>query len=122
MEPDVSTATKPPLTPRGGPLVTRASTKTHQGLASAVKGVRANAGRTHDRAMTPREPNQPVGDDEEEDVIEHVAHDVRDEIRQGHVVEDVRHVLDERLHDAGVDLRPERLDDLAEEIENDVST
>jgi hypothetical protein len=73
--------------------------------------------------MTAREPDLPaVGDDDEEDVVEHVVEDVRDEIRHGHVTDDVSHVLEERLHEAGVDLRPERVDDLAEDIENDVST
>jgi hypothetical protein len=46
---------------------------------------------------------------------------VRDEIRHGHVEDDVTHVLEVRLHEAGVDLRPEMIDDLAKEIENDVS-
>ena len=53
--------------------------------------------------------------------VEQVVLDVRDEIRQGHVEDDVTHVLEDRLHEAGVDLRPETIDELAEDIENDVS-
>lgn len=66
--------------------------------------------------------SRPASGEDEEDVVEHVVDDVSDEIRHGHVADDVSHVLEERLHDAGVELRPERVDDLAEHIENDVST
>jgi len=62
----------------------------------------------------------PVAD--ETDAVERVVDEVRDEIRHGHVEDDVSHVLEERLHEVGVDLRPEKIDDLAEDIENDVST
>lgn len=72
--------------------------------------------------MTASDQSQPVSGEDEQDVVEHVVDDVRDEIRQGHVADDVSHVLEERLHDAGVELRPERVDDLAEDIETDVST
>ncbi len=72
--------------------------------------------------MTAHEHSQPVGGEDEEDLIEHVVDDVRDEILHGQVADDVSHVLEERLHEVGVDLRPERVDDLAEDIENDVST
>jgi hypothetical protein len=58
---------------------------------------------------------------DDEEIVEEVVEDVRDEIRHGQVTDDVSHVLDERLHEVGVDLRPERVDDLAEDIENDVS-
>lgn len=66
-------------------------------------------------------PNEPPTIDEAE-VVEHIADDVRDDIRHGQVEEDVTHVLEERLEEAGVALRPEAIDDLAEDIENDVST
>jgi molybdopterin-biosynthesis enzyme MoeA-like protein len=72
--------------------------------------------------MTAHEHSQPVSGEDEEDLIEHVVGDVRDEILHGQVADDVSHVLEERLHEVGVDLRPERVDDLAEDIENDVST
>lgn len=66
--------------------------------------------------------SEQVSGEDEEEVVEHVVEDVRDEIRHGHVADDVSHVLEQRLHDVGVELRPERLDDLAEDIETDVST
>ena len=47
---------------------------------------------------------------------------MRDDIRQGRIDDDVTHVLEERLDEQGVHLRPEVVDDLAEEIENDVSS
>ena len=56
------------------------------------------------------------------DTPESIAEDVRDEIRLGHVQDDVSHVLEERFEEAGIDLRPEEVDDLAEEIERDVSS
>ena len=56
------------------------------------------------------------------ETAEGIADDVRDEIRLGHVQDDVSHVLEERFADAGIDLRPEAVDDLAEEIEKDVSS
>jgi len=71
--------------------------------------------------MTAREPGGIPGGDDETDAIEQVVEDVRDEIRHGHVEDDVSHVLEDRLHEAGVDLRPEIIDDLAEDIENDAS-
>ena len=58
----------------------------------------------------------------QEETVEEIAEDVRSEIRLGHVEDDVTHVLEERLDEAGVHLRPEKVDDLAEDIENDVST
>lgn len=65
-----------------------------------------------------------AGDPEEnqEETVEAIAEDVRSEIRLGHIEDDVTHVLEERLDEAGVHLRPEKVDDLAEDIENDVST
>jgi hypothetical protein len=70
---------------------------------------------------TDANPDEPPVIDEAE-VVEHIADDVRDEIRHGQVEEDVTHVLEERLDEAGVTLRPEAIDDLAEDIETDVST
>jgi hypothetical protein len=66
----------------------------------------------------------PFDDDsvEEVETAESIAEDVRDEIRLGHVQDDVSHVLEERFEEAGIDLRPEEVDDLAEEIEKDVSS
>ncbi|MER7795887.1 hypothetical protein [Microbacterium sp. NPDC096154] len=72
--------------------------------------------------MTADEHSQPVSGEDEDDLIEHVVDDVHDEILRGHIADDVSHVLGERLHEVGVELRPERVDDLAEDIENDVST
>ncbi|TLM81792.1 hypothetical protein [Pseudarthrobacter sp. NamE5] len=56
------------------------------------------------------------------ETAESIAEDVKDEIRLGHVQDDVSHVLEERFEDAGIDLRPEAVDELAEEIERDVSS
>ena len=53
---------------------------------------------------------------------EGIADEIRDEIRLGHVEDDVSHVLEERFGEAGISLRPEAVDDLAEEIEKDAST
>ena len=55
--------------------------------------------------------------------VEEIADEIRDDIRLGHVVDDdVSHVLEERLEGAGIDMRPEDVDELAEEIERDAST
>jgi hypothetical protein len=69
----------------------------------------------------------PFDDDNMEEVdavetAESIAEDVKDEIRLGHVQDDVSHVLEERFDEAGINLRPEAVDDLAEEIERDVSS
>jgi hypothetical protein len=69
----------------------------------------------------------PFDDDSGEEVdavetAESIAEDVKDEIRLGHVQDDVSHVLEERFDEAGINLRPEAVDDLAEEIERDVSS
>ncbi len=53
---------------------------------------------------------------------ESIAEEIRDEIRLGHVQDDVSHVLEERLEEEGIDMRPEDVDELAEEIERDAST
>ena len=54
--------------------------------------------------------------------VEDIAEEVRDEIRLGHVEDDVSHVLRERLDGAGISMRPEDVDSLAEDIERDVSS
>lgn len=53
---------------------------------------------------------------------ESIADEIRHEIHLGHVQDDVSHVLEKRFQKAGIDLRPEEVDDLAEEIERDAST
>jgi len=55
------------------------------------------------------------------DAVEKIAEDVREDIRLGHVEDDVSHVLKERLDEAGVRVSPAAVDDLAEDIENDAS-
>jgi uncharacterized protein (DUF2267 family) len=65
---------------------------------------------------------QPVPDSvDPTEAVEQVAEEVRDEIRHGQIEDDVSHVLEERLDEVGVHLRPEVVDDLADEIENDAS-
>jgi hypothetical protein len=56
------------------------------------------------------------------ETVESIAEDVRDDIRLGHVEDDVTHVLEDRLDEAGISMRPEDVDDLAEEIEKDASS
>ena len=60
-------------------------------------------------------------DNDDQAAVEQVLEEVRDDIRHGQVDDDTSHVLEERLAESGVELRPEAVDDLAEEIENDVS-
>jgi hypothetical protein len=72
-------------------------------------------------------PDAPSDDDGAEDIShtetpESIAEEVKDEIRLGHVQDDVSHVLEERFEEEGIDMRPEEVDELAEEIERDVST
>ncbi len=69
----------------------------------------------------------PAGAPSGDDAVEEVdgvatAESIADEIRLGHVEDDVSHVLEERFDEAGISLRPEAVDDLAEEIEKDAST
>jgi hypothetical protein len=76
---------------------------------------------------SPESADAPFDDDSVEEVdgvetAESIAEEVRDEIRLGHVEDDVSHVLEERFDEAGIELRPEAVDDLAEEIEKDVSS
>jgi hypothetical protein len=79
-----------------------------------------------DEADTGTEPDAGTGSGGEvrksPETVEHIAEEVRDEIRLGHVEDDVSHVLEERLDEAGIEMRPEDVDDLAEEIERDAST
>lgn len=63
-----------------------------------------------------------AGDAESPDTVEDIAGEVRDEIRLGHVDDEVSHVLEERLDDAGISMRPEDVDGLAEDIERDASS
>ncbi|NJC21360.1 hypothetical protein BJ994_000436 [Arthrobacter pigmenti] len=70
----------------------------------------------------PETVNDDISQADEEATVNDVAEDVRAEIRLGHVEDDVAHVLEERLDEAGVHLRPEKVDDMADEIENDVSS
>jgi hypothetical protein len=74
---------------------------------------RAAAATADDTAMPAVEPD--------EDEVGRIVDEVEDDIRHGHVEDDVSHVLEERLGEAGVRLRPETVDDIAEDIENDVS-
>lgn len=53
--------------------------------------------------------------------IDDIAEEVRDDIHLGHIEDDVAHVLEERLKAAGIVVRPEEIDTLADEIENDSS-
>lgn len=69
-----------------------------------------------------QEPSSADPVETQEETVQEIAEDVRSEIRLGHVEDDVTHVLEERLDEAGVHLRPEAVDDLAEDIENDVSS
>ena len=77
-----------------------------------------------DSADTAGAPSDDAGMDEVDAVetAESIADEVRDEIRLGHVQDDVSHVLEERFDEAGIKLRPEAVDELAEEIERDAST
>jgi hypothetical protein len=63
---------------------------------------------------------RPDADDEQ--LVEEIAEDVRHDILLGHVEDDVSHVLEERLEEVGLKLPAEDLDELADEIENDVSS
>jgi hypothetical protein len=56
------------------------------------------------------------------ETVERIADDLRDDVRLGHVQDDVSHVLEQRLEEAGIEMRPEDVDDLAEEIEKDASS
>ncbi|MFF1255189.1 hypothetical protein ACFVYC_22180 [Pseudarthrobacter sp. NPDC058329] len=75
-----------------------------------------------DTTGAPFDDDESVGEVDGVETAESIAEDVKDEIRLGHVEDDVSHVLEERFDEAGIDLRPEAVDDLAEEIERDVSS
>jgi molybdopterin-biosynthesis enzyme MoeA-like protein len=66
------------------------------------------------------EPNA-LSEDDDTAAVEQVVEEVRDDIRHGQIEDDTSHVLEQRLAESGVELRPETVDDLAEDIENDVS-
>jgi hypothetical protein len=59
---------------------------------------------------------------DDEELIEDIADDVRTDILLGHVEDDVSNVLEERLEEVGLHVPPEEIDELADEIENDVSS
>lgn len=73
-------------------------------------------------ADVPAETSTPEAGAESPETVDGIAEEVRDEIRLGHVEDDVSHVLKERLDGAGISMRPEDVDDLAEDIERDVSS
>lgn len=75
-----------------------------------------------DTSSAPFDDDETVEDTAHTETPESIADEVRDEIRLGHVQDDVSHVLEERFDEAGINLRPEAVDDLAEEIEKDAST
>jgi hypothetical protein len=52
--------------------------------------------------------------------IEQIAEEVLEDIRLG-LIDDVASALEKRLAAAGVELRPEAIDNLAEDIENEAS-
>jgi hypothetical protein len=66
--------------------------------------------------------NESIPESSHVETPETIAGEIRDEIRLGHVQDDVSHVLEERLEEEGIDMRPEDVDELAEEIERDAST
>lgn len=56
-----------------------------------------------------------------EQSIRGIVGDLLADIQLGHIDDDVAHVLAERLRRAGHEVRPEEVEDLAEEIENHAS-
>ncbi|TLM82777.1 hypothetical protein FDW83_12100 [Pseudarthrobacter sp. NamE2] len=56
------------------------------------------------------------------ETVDSIADEIRGEILLGHVQDDVSHVLEERLEEESIDMRPEDVDELAEEIEKDASS
>jgi len=53
--------------------------------------------------------------------IKGIVRDLLADIQLGHIDDDVVNVLAERLRRAGLEVRPEEVEDLAEEIENHAS-
>lgn len=93
-----------------------------QPLFRGVKGVRMITRPSDHLRMTGDSESSPTfSTDDDTEAVEQVVEDVRDDIRHGQVDDDVSNVLEERFQEAGVRLRPEDIDDLAEDIENDVS-
>jgi hypothetical protein len=66
-----------------------------------------------------------IADDGAEDPIEskvaEIASEVLEDVEHGQIDGDVAAVLEKRLGAAGIQLRPEAIDSLAEDIENDAS-
>jgi len=60
-------------------------------------------------------------DDPTGETVEEIADDVVSEIQHGQVDDDVSTILTERLDAAGLQVRPEDIDTLADEVENDAS-
>lgn len=60
-------------------------------------------------------------DDPRESKVEAIASEVLEEVKHGQFDGDVAAVLEKRLTAAGIRLRPEAIDSLAEDIENDAS-
>jgi hypothetical protein len=75
-----------------------------------------------DTAGAPFDDDDGVEEVDSGETTERIAEEIRDEIRLGHIQDDVSHVLEERFEEAGINLRPEAVDDLAEEIERDASS
>ena len=50
-----------------------------------------------------------------------IADQVKADIQVGHVDDDVSAVLQQRLIDAGLEVRPEKVEELASDIENDAA-
>lgn len=59
-----------------------------------------------------------AADASEPPTIQDIMDDLLLDIQLGHVEDDVADVLAERLADAGIDIRPEEIDTLADDIEN----
>ncbi|MCU1570571.1 MAG: hypothetical protein JWR33_1312 [Naasia sp.] len=53
--------------------------------------------------------------------VQGIAEQVLADVQTGLVEEDVSALLQQRLDDAGLEVRPEQVDDLAERIEGDAS-
>lgn len=53
--------------------------------------------------------------------LEGIAEQVRGDIQLGHVNDDVTNVLEQRIEEAGLEVRPEDVETLADEIESDSS-
>ncbi len=76
---------------------------------------------TADRAR-PRDDSDSDDYVDDDELVEDIADDVRTDILLGHVEDDVSNVLEERLEEVGLHMPPEEIEELADEIENDVSS